>query len=109
MTQETLNEEVKLPQKRTPSDTFEETQESEMGNHLETQLFGFRIEEMNLDLAEFLVEIRNWNASLERFQEEVLENYRQGVSKGQKSFKMKKSVEYRAGIAGCFYDINRHK
>jgi len=80
-----------------------------MGNHLETQLFGFRIEEMNLDLAEFLVEIPNWNASLERFQEEVLKNYRQGVSKGKKSFKMKKSVEYRAGIAGCFYDINRQQ
>ena len=109
MTQGTLNEEVKLPQKRTPSDTFEETQENEMGNHLETQLFGFRIEEMNLDLASFLVEIHNWNASLESFQEEVLKNYRQGVSKGQKSFKMKKSVEYRAGIAGCFYDINRHQ
>ena len=109
MTQETLNEEVKLPQKRAPSETFEEIQENEMGNHLETQLFGFRIEEMNLDLASFLVEIPNWNASLESFQEEVLKNYRQGISKGQKSFKMKKSVEYRAGIAGCFYDINRQE
>jgi len=107
MTPEELNEEVKLPQKRTPSDTFEETQESEMGNHLETQLFGFRIEEMNQELASFFVEIPNWNTSLESFQEEVLKNYRQGISKGQKSFKMKKPVEYRGGIAGCFYDINR--
>eukprot|EP00361_Fabrea_salina_P003719 CAMPEP_0202427280 /NCGR_PEP_ID=MMETSP1345-20130828/1528_1 /ASSEMBLY_ACC=CAM_ASM_000843 /TAXON_ID=342563 /ORGANISM="Fabrea Fabrea salina" /LENGTH=47 /DNA_ID= /DNA_START= /DNA_END= /DNA_ORIENTATION= len=47
MIQETYNEEVKLPQKRTPSDTLEETREIGMGSHLESQLFGFRIEEMN--------------------------------------------------------------
>ena len=48
-----------------------------------------------------------WNMPLEKFKKGALENYREGIRKGQKSFKVKKSIEYRRGIAGWFYEISQ--
>lgn len=74
-----------------------------MGNHLETRLLEFVIDEINQELAGFLIYIPNWNMPPERFKKG------EGIRKGQKPFKVKKSIGYTGGIAGCFYDISRQQ